>query len=249
MKTIFDVPQTSEKPRFISHRGFQPLALANSLPSFAYAGWLGQWAIETDVHLTRDGVAVCCHNDTVDETFDGSGVIREMTWKELSLLRMKCGNRLDCLRDEEKRMPLFSEYLNLCRRYGSIPFIELKTDDVDEVLHCVRSAGLEDGQVVMSSSRLDRLKMTREKTENMFIHWIFGDEEHLEELAGLGYSGMSWNTVDWAHFPVEKIELCHRAGVKVCLRAGDSVQAVRTMLSLGLDYIPSNCMHGVLPQG
>ena len=51
---IFDIPKT----HFISHRGFTPLAPENSLPSFYYAGLLGQWAIETDVHMTRDGEIV-----------------------------------------------------------------------------------------------------------------------------------------------------------------------------------------------
>ena len=91
MNKLFSTPQTLSHPRYVSHRGFQPMAPANSLPSFEYAGYLRQWAIETDVHFTRDGVAVCCHNDTVDATFDGTGAIREMGWAELSRLRMSQG--------------------------------------------------------------------------------------------------------------------------------------------------------------
>ena len=37
MSKLFDVAQTARYPRFVSHRGFQPLAPANSLPSFEYA--------------------------------------------------------------------------------------------------------------------------------------------------------------------------------------------------------------------
>ena len=246
MKTIFDIPQTAETPRYISHRGFQPLAPANSLPGFRYAGLLGQWAIETDVHFTRDGKAVCCHNPTVDDTFDGVGAIADMTWKELSALRMNTGNRLDCLTDSDRRIPLFSEYLAVCRKYHSVPFIELKTDDAERVVRLVREAGLEDGGAVMSSVSLDRLAETRKYTKDMFVHWIFGNEENMDRLVGLGFSGMSWNDSDWEHFPQEKIDLCHRHGVRVCLRAGDSRAAVGHMLAMGLDYIPSNCMHGEL---
>ena len=119
MQTIFDRPHAV---KYISHRGFQPLAPENSLPSFEYAGLLGQWAIETDVHVTLDGQLVCCHDERVERTFDGEGRIEEMTWAELSALRMNRGNRLSCLSDEERRMPLFSEYLAVCRRWGSVPF-------------------------------------------------------------------------------------------------------------------------------
>ena len=47
MKTIFDTPHPV---RYISHRGFMPLAPENSLAGFEYAGLLSQWAIETDVY-------------------------------------------------------------------------------------------------------------------------------------------------------------------------------------------------------
>lgn len=52
MNKLFSTPQTLSHPRYVSHRGFQPMAPANSLPSFEYAGYLRQWAIETDVHFT-----------------------------------------------------------------------------------------------------------------------------------------------------------------------------------------------------
>ncbi|MBQ8231084.1 MAG: hypothetical protein IJZ34_04040 [Lachnospiraceae bacterium] len=240
MKSLFDAPASS---RYISHRGFQPLAPANSLPGFVYAGFLHQWAIETDVRITKDGILVCCHDDIVDTTFDASGVIAEMTWKEIAGFQMNRGNRLDCLTGEQKRMPLFSEYLVICKHYGSIPFIELKTDDAERVIHAVHEAGFEDTEVVMSSISLERLVDTRRYTKEMFIHWIFAKEEQVEVLTGLGNAGLSWNIPDALACPQEKITLAHEAGLKVCLRAGDSIRTVQRMVELGLDYFPTNCMH------
>lgn len=229
--------------RYISHRGFQPMAPANSLPSFAYAGLLGQWAIETDVRMTRDGMLVCCHDCCVDTTYDGNGQIAEMRWDELKKLRLNQGNRLACLTDEERRMPLFSEYLAICRQFGSVPFIELKTADAEPVLRAIREAGFTEDGVVMSSCNLDWLKEMRRLAPGMFIHWIFGTEDQLDELAALGNAGLSWRVDNCFECPPEKITVAHERGLKVCLRAGDSVESVRHMLSLGLDYIPTNCMH------
>jgi len=239
MPTIFDRPGL----HYVSHRGFRPLAPDNSLPGFACAGALGQWAIETDVHMSKDGVLVCCHNTTVDATFDGSGAIADMTWQELSQLRMNNGSRLECLEDAQKRMPLFSEYLSICKQYGSVPFIEVKTDDVLPVIRAVREAGFEDGEVVMSTAKLHRLAQTRKYTADMFVHWIFAREDQLDQLQCLGNAGLSWNIPDAFACPKEKIDLVHDLGMKVCLRAGDSVASVEHMISLGLDYIPTNCMH------
>lgn len=162
---------------------------------------------------------------------------------------MNTDNRLSCLTDEQKRMPLFSEYLSICRHFGSIPFIETKVDQVDKIIRAVHEAGFSDEEAAMSTASLDRLIETRKIAKNMFVHWIFGTEERLEELARLGNAGMSWNYTDPMASPVEKIRLSREAGVKVCLRAADSVETVEHMLSLGLDYLPSNCMHNPLQGG
>jgi len=246
MGKLFDVPQSAQYPRFVSHRGFQPLAPANSLPGFEYAGLLRQWAIETDVHMTRDGHLVCCHNTTVDETFDGTGAIKEMTLAECRALRMNVGNRLDCLRDEQKVMPLFSEYLAICKKYGSVPFLELKTPDSEAVMRAVAEAGIEEEGVVCSSSYLDYLKAARKAAPNAFMHLIFAKDHEVEAMASMGNAGLSWRINDPLARPVEKIKMAKDAGLKICLRAADSVQAVEVMLELGLDYLPSNCMHAAL---
>jgi len=246
MGKMFDQPQSFRNIRFVSHRGFQPMAPANSLAGFEYAAWLRQWAIETDVHFTRDGVAVCCHDASVQTTYNGSGRIADMSWAELSELQINRGTRLECLQASQKRMPLFSEYLAICKRYGSIPFIELKTEDADCVVSEVRKAGFDEEEVIMSSSSLDWLIRSRKAAPKMFIHWIFGNEDRLNELASLGNAGMSWKIDDPLARPYEKIKLAHDAGLKVCLRAADQVESVQCMLQLGLDYLPTNCMHNSL---
>lgn len=240
MKTIFDTPHPV---RYISHRGFMPLAPENSLAGFEYAGLLSQWAIETDVRCTRDGVLVCCHDGNVSRMFGSDGAVEEMTWNELAGLNFYQGNRVECMKDNQNRMPLFAEYLAVCRRYGSIPFIELKTPDVKPVLQAVYEAGFEDGGVVMSAVKKEWLLETRKHTKQMFIHWIFADETMCDAFAAAGNAGVSLNIPDAFACPKEKIKAVHDMGLKICLRAGDSVKSVERMLELGLDYIPTNCMH------
>jgi len=47
------------------HRGARGLKPENTLPSFEVALDAGVWSIETDVHLTRDGVPILCHDDRI----------------------------------------------------------------------------------------------------------------------------------------------------------------------------------------
>jgi len=234
-------------PRFVSHRGYTPLAPENSLPGFAYAGLLGQWAIETDVHLTRDGVLVCCHDEAVDAMYDGTGAIADMTWAELSRLRLRSGSRLDCFAEEELRMPLFSEYLQICRAFGSVPFIELKVPVGERVMDAVRQSGFAESQVIVSTFHLSWLTQTREAAPDVFLHHIFSDEPSMHRLAELGNAGISWNFRDPADLTRAQVAGVRELGLRMCLRAADSWGAVARMQDLGLDYVPTNTMHAANP--
>ncbi len=46
----------------------------------------GADAVEFDIDYTSDGVAVVIHDDTVDRTTDGTGVVRGMTLDKLRKL-------------------------------------------------------------------------------------------------------------------------------------------------------------------
>ena len=86
MNNLFDHPHTRECPRLLGHRGFTPVAPENSIPSFEAAGMLGFWAIETDVHKTKDGVLVCCHNASTQKMYNEDLVIEESTFADLQKL-------------------------------------------------------------------------------------------------------------------------------------------------------------------
>ena len=138
-------------------------------------------------------------------------------------------------------MPTFDEYLTICKQYHAIPFIETKTDDIADVLEAACRFFREE-DIVISSSKEEHLKKTREISKKVFIHHIFSSREAVERFSLLGNSGVSFNYPDYKAFPMSLLEEAHAVGVKVCLRAGDNAEAVRDMVEMGLDYIPTNCM-------
>ena len=71
--------------KIIAHRGANKKAPQNTLPAFRLAVEEGADGFETDVHLTKDGRAVICHNYTIDATSDGRGAIADYTFDELRL--------------------------------------------------------------------------------------------------------------------------------------------------------------------
>jgi glycerophosphoryl diester phosphodiesterase len=229
--------------KFIGHRGFQPLAPENSLPSFEYSGKLGHWAIETDLHVAKDGQIVCCHNDCINETFNGVGEIKQLTYSQLLNYSIVKGNRVNCFCSEQLKIPTLEQYLSICKKYGSIPFIELKTNEVELILKALYKNDFNESNTILSSTKLEPLLKVRQLNEKMFIHWIFADINKLKEYASLKNCGISLNYSNATECPINEIELVKSHGVKICLRACDNYQTLRYMQKIGLDYFPTNCMH------
>jgi glycerophosphoryl diester phosphodiesterase len=98
------------KPIVIGHRGAAGEAPENTLASFELALDQGAEGIELDVHITKDGEIVVCHDHTLDRTTNGSGLICEQTMEEMG--RLDAGAWFsDSFRGE--RVPLLREVFDL----------------------------------------------------------------------------------------------------------------------------------------
>jgi glycerophosphoryl diester phosphodiesterase len=62
----------------IAHRGASDEAPENTLPAFQAAIDAGCRYLETDAHVTRDGIVVAFHDDRLDRVTDRHGVIEEL---------------------------------------------------------------------------------------------------------------------------------------------------------------------------
>lgn len=241
METQITKKNSLESPKLIAHRGYAVEAPQNSFPAFVEAGKHGFWAIETDVHKTKDGVLVCNHNDSVDEMYHGSGKIAEMTYRELATLRIKTEKNDVVYSREELTIPTFREYLEICKAYGALPFIETKTDDVEEVID-LACEFFSEKDVIISSASLAHLEKAKEICPEVFVHHIFSNEQIMQRLSEFGYCGVSYNCPEYGGFSPAILNRTHQAGVLCCLRAGDTTETVRGMIRKGLDYIPTNCI-------
>ena len=63
----------------IAHQGGDRLWPSNTLYAFERATDLGADVLELDVHATSDGELVVIHDDTLERTTDGEGLVRETT--------------------------------------------------------------------------------------------------------------------------------------------------------------------------
>lgn len=89
------------EPIAFAHRGGAGDWPENSMEAFENAVALGYRYVETDAHVTRDGVIVAFHDDHLDRVTDRTGAIEDLTWDEVSQARI----------DARAPIPLLEELL------------------------------------------------------------------------------------------------------------------------------------------
>ena len=92
-------------PLAFAHRGGASEAPENTLPAFQNAVDLGYRYLETDVHVTADGVVVAFHDDDLSRTCGRPGLIHELPWAEVATARVDGTEPIPRLDELLERVP------------------------------------------------------------------------------------------------------------------------------------------------
>ena len=168
---ILTLPGRS-RPYVMAHRGNRVACPENTLAAFRRALADGADILETDLHLTADGVFVCIHDSTVDRTTDGHGAVAEKTLAEIKSLSASYGRR----EFEAERVPTLAELAAILP--GDVALaLELKTDRFLEADVCLQlateleRAGVRQRTVVLSFS-LPRVQAVHSLAPDIPMGWI-----------------------------------------------------------------------------
>jgi glycerophosphoryl diester phosphodiesterase len=139
------------KPLVLGHRGASAYAPENTLTAFNLAFEQGADGVELDVTLTKDGIPVVIHDDTVDRTTNGHGDIRLMTLDQVK--ELDAAYKFDQYRGE--KIPTLDEVMRAVGKRGIVN-IELKgksvqADGLEEaVLVVIEQTGTADNVIISS---------------------------------------------------------------------------------------------------
>jgi glycerophosphoryl diester phosphodiesterase len=103
-------------PRWFGHRGGGALAPENTLAGIRLAARMGFAAVEFDVMLSGDGTPVLIHDETLERTTDGRGLVSETPDAQLFALDAGGG----------ERVPRYADAVAACREYGLLANVEIK---------------------------------------------------------------------------------------------------------------------------
>lgn len=114
--------------KVICHRGYSGFYPENTALAFRKALTIGADGMEMDVHLTKDGEVVVIHDELVDRTTDGTGFVKDMTFRELRRLNAAARWGSQCT---PQKILTLQEYFELVGPYRFFTNVEFKTGTFD----------------------------------------------------------------------------------------------------------------------
>ena len=213
-----------------AHRGGASDAPENTLPAFEQAVRLGYRYLETDVHVTADGVVVAFHDDDLSRTCGQPGRISALPWSDVSAARVDGTEPIPRLSDLVEAFP--EARLN----------IDCKSDAaVGPLADEVTRLGILD-RVCLASFSDTRIRALRRRLGDGLCTSMA-----TRELAVLWATGINPGPATAAQVPVRRgravvvtrrfLRWAHRRNVKVHVWTIDDPVEMHRLLDLGVDGI------------
>jgi glycerophosphoryl diester phosphodiesterase len=218
----------------IGHRGAAGHLPENTMPSFEHALALGADALEFDVALSRDGRPVVIHDDTLDRTTTGCGLVEQMLFADL------CKLDAGSWKGHATLLPSLAEVLE---EYAPRTLLNLeikaslrRAELVDACLEEVVRLRAERA-VVFSSFDHDALRLVRHLMPKARIG-VLGDMTGIEAAFACA-AEIGAENIHPPIFLVNRtfVERAHRAGLKVWTWTANPPEAIQHAIDSGVDGI------------
>ena len=143
-------------PLVIAHQGGDGVWPGNTMYAFEESVELGVDVLEMDAHITRDGQIVLMHDEEVDRTTDGTGLIETMTLAQLQELDAAYKWSSDesatfPFRGQGLRVPALEELFRKFPRMRYVIEIKLTQNPIDKPLcDLIRRYNMQDKVMIAS---------------------------------------------------------------------------------------------------
>lgn len=206
---LIQMMQEESRNSFINyaHRGASEYAPENTFLSFYLGILMGAEGIETDVQLTKDGIPVLFHDDTLLRVTEAQGSIKDYTFSQLRELNVKNRELSDKIVSLEDFLLHFS--------FRSITFaIELKVPNIEEkVINLLNKYNMKN-KTVITSFEFENIKRAKTYDKNIRTGYLTTDisDNTIQKLLETGVDEICPKASD---ITVENVNKFHRLGLNV----------------------------------
>jgi glycerophosphoryl diester phosphodiesterase len=231
-------------PQIIAHRGGRTWAPENTLSAFRQALALGVDGIELDVQRCASGELVVIHDEDLQRTTNGVGLIRDCTLDELK--RLSAGLWYDKeFRDE--RVPTLAEVLELLQG-KCVLNIELKNTPIeyagieDDLMEVIEGYPLE--TLIISSFDHKLMDKMHKRAPELKIA-LLGSAVFLDVKQSATAIGAEYFHPEFDCLRADVVEEAHDAGLKVNVWTCNDVAKWRHCVKMGVDGIVTDDPEGL----
>lgn len=229
-------------PLFIAHRGYKEKFPENTLSAFDAAVKNGARMIELDVSLTRDRKIVVIHDDTLERTTTGSGLVADHTLSELKALDAGSWFSPEF---ENETIPTIEEVFEKFSQKTMIN-IEIKPeafedgnpDDAIEkqIIQLIQQFSCVDSVLISSFEKrlLQRISRMPVKPELAFLTETPADLQTVEFIKQNNI--FSWNA-DYTILTKDQINLMHKNTINVYAFTVNDVDSAGALVGMGINGI------------
>jgi len=219
----------------VGHRGAMGHCPENTMASFERGLELGADWIELDVHLSADGALVVIHDETLDRTTNGHGLVREHTLAELKALDAGDGQPI----------PTLDQVLVWAHSRNAIVDIEIKNaplyyEGIEEaVVACLNQHDMTEEVIVISfdHASVARVKELEPRVATGVLYACRPTD------AGIGLAraaGADAVLPHWAYVTPSDVAAAHAAGLSVAPGSLNKTEVLRQLIASGVDAIGTN---------
>lgn len=225
-----------------AHRGASAYRPENTLEAFSLAIDQKADGIELDVHLTKDGHVVVAHDERLERVSNGSGLIHDHTLAALKLLNF---NKL--FPDQPVcRIPTLEEVFALVQDAPVTVNIELKTTELlypelpEKLVQLERQYAMSDRVLYSSFNHYSLLAVKKiNPTAQIGLLYAMGIVDPWVYAKYVFASAIHPHYFIISALP-ETVARCHENGIMVNVWTVDDINAMRFMISCGVDAIITN---------
>jgi len=163
-------------PKLIGHRGVKNLKPENTIESIITAFDLGLECVEIDVKVSKDNIPLLLHDDTLDRTTNGSGLVCDFTFDQIN--QFDAGYFFYNSKTDIK-VPNLSSVLDLVKRKQKYLNIELKPNknyeklNVDNILQVINKISYD--KIYFSSFDLTSCIILKETAPHLLCGFLNHD--------------------------------------------------------------------------
>lgn len=253
---VYSARTNSENVRVISHRGFHESAPENTMPAFYAALRHGYKYVESDVQFTKDGIAVLCHDSTINRTArrsDGSYIpslkyIKDLTFKEL--LEYDFGIVAGA-EYKGTKIPTLKEWLTFCKQNRLTPYVEIKQQmnwaQIGSLLSIANSTGITDNLVWIAftnySANLKQIKNLDRTAEIGVL--AYGIDTISMNIAHSLQTGFNRVFLDINYIAINKLSMSQakQQGLEVEAWTVNDIKTSNALVNIGVRGITTNTIY------